>query len=80
MIDSKTRQKIRVSVDGTAGPYIMVPVDQLSHVRQNLDKHTIQYWVDSNAISLDGKPSVTVINFGRSEDPKKVQALLDNAA
>ena len=80
MIDSQTRCKLRISTDGTAGPYLMVPVDQLPDVRAGLDRHKIPYWVDSFSVSLDGKPSVTVVNFGRSADAAEVQTILDRAA
>ncbi len=79
MIDSQTRGAIRVSTDGTAGPYIMLPLNQLSQIRQRLDQHKIHYWVDPDAISLDGKPAVAIINLGLSGDAKRVQAILDHA-
>ena len=79
MIDSQTRGEIRVSTDGKAGSYVMVPVIQLSQVRERLDQHKMHYWVDSDAISLDGKPAIAVINLGLSGDAKKVQEILDDA-
>ncbi len=78
MIDTKTRRRLSVSTDGNAGPYIMVPVDQLSEVRSLLDSNNVGYWVDDEAISLDGKPETTVINLGRGVDAAKVQCLLDS--
>lgn len=81
MIDSQPRKKIKVSGGGTAGPpYIIVPVDQLARIQQSLDQYQIQYWVDSDSISLDGDPAVTFINLDDSEDAKKIQAILDDAA
>ena len=80
MIDSQSRRQIRVSIDGTAGPYIRVPVDQLSHVRQILDQQEIHYWVESDAISFNGNPAVAIVNLGRSEDARKVQTVLDDAS
>lgn len=80
MIDSQTRRKLVVSSGGTAGPYIMVPEDQLGEVQELLDQHRINYWVESNAISLDGKPAVAVINLGHAGDATKIQAILDSAA
>jgi len=44
-----------------------------------LDRHAIRYWVDSTAISLDGKPAMIVINFGRTGDATRIQTLLDEA-
>ena len=77
MIDVVTKKRLYVSTDGTAGPYIMVPLDQLDEVRQLLDQHRIRYWVDEDAISLNGKPYVTVIDLGRGTDAAAVQAILD---
>jgi len=80
MIDTQNRREIRVTTDGAAGPYIMIPLNQLSQVRERLDQHAIRYWVDPDAISLDGNPAVAVINLGLSENAKAVQAILDDAA
>ncbi len=77
MIDTTTRQPLYVSTDGDAGPYIMVPVAQLEMVKAILDTHKIPYWVDEEAISLDGKPEVAVINLGKESNPATVQGILD---
>ena len=68
MIDEMTHEKLRVSVDAVAGPYLMVTIDQLDSVVAVLDRHKVRYWVDSEAISLDNEPYVTVINFGKAGD------------
>ncbi|MCH9003452.1 MAG: hypothetical protein IIC02_12845 [Planctomycetes bacterium] len=80
MIDVSTKKPLYVSTDGDAGPYIMVPVQQLDHVRTLLDANNIPYWVDEDAISLDGKPEVTVVNLGHGSDAATVQNILDNAS
>ena len=80
MTDSQAREKIRVSTDGTAGPYIMVPLEQLKRVRDLLDKNQVPYWVESDAVSVDGKPAIAFINLGASADANEVQALLNSAA
>ncbi len=72
------KKSLYVSTDGTAGPYIMVPVSQLDVVRRLLDSRRIGYWVEENAISLDGAPEVAVINLGRGGDAAAVQAVLDS--
>lgn len=77
MIDITTDQPLSVSTDGDAGPYIMVPMAQLDQVRAALDANAVSYWVDEEAISLDGKPEVTVINLARGSDPNRIQKLLD---
>jgi hypothetical protein len=80
MNDIATKQPLYVSTDGTAGPYIMVPVSQLDAVRQLLRQHQIPHTVDDDAISLDGEPEVAVVDLGRGGDAKKVQQLLDSVA
>jgi hypothetical protein len=79
MTDITTHRPIRVSTDGTSGPYIMVPVDLLEKVRGLLVENDIPHWVDHIAISVDGRPAVTVINLGRMADSSVIQDLLDAA-
>jgi hypothetical protein len=52
---------------------------KLALVRERLDRHSVRYWVDADAISLDGKPPVVVVNFGRTGDTARLQAFLDEA-
>jgi hypothetical protein len=78
MIDTTTHQPLQVSTDGGAGPYIMVPVAQLDQVRSLLEANKIPFWVDEEAISLDGKPETIVINFGRGTSSASVQNILDS--
>ena len=80
MTDTAIRRPIRVSTDGTSGPYIMVSVELLEKVRKLLVENDVPHWVDHNAISVDGRPAVTVINLGRTADSHRVQDLLDAAA
>ncbi len=77
MIDTTTRHPLYVSTDGDAGPCIIVPVAQLEGVIAILDARTIPYWADEEAISLDGKPEVAVINLPTGSDPATVQGILD---
>jgi hypothetical protein len=79
MIDEMTKNRLRISTDGVAGPYLMVPLVQLPDVRERLARESIHHWVDSHAISLDGKPAVVVVNFGRAGDATRIQSLLDEA-
>jgi hypothetical protein len=79
MIDAQTQRPLRVSDDEIAGPSLMLPVSQLDRIRDVLDRDGISYWVDSMAISIDGKPEMIVVNFGRSGDAGRVQAILDKA-
>ena len=78
MSDTTTRKPLYVSTDGDAGPYIMVPVGQLQTVKVLLEKNRVPHWVDEEALSLDGRPEITVINLGHQSDPAIVQRLLDS--
>jgi len=80
MIDASNDRPIQVSTDGGAGPYVAAPVDQIESIRRVLDEHGVSYWVDSHAVSLDGKPFVVVVNLSQDCDPIAVQELLDNAS
>lgn len=79
MTDVTTHQPLQVSTDGTAGPYIMVPLSQLDDVKHLLDGQRVRYWVEENAISWDGSPYIAVINLGREGDAAAVQSILDAA-
>jgi hypothetical protein len=70
---------MRVSTDGDAGPYIMVPVDQLETVKALLSRKNVHFWVDSDAISLDGEPAIAVINLARGANAEQIQQMLDEA-
>ena len=78
MIDSTTHERLQVSIDGNAGPYVMVPLDQLKVVEKVLKDHHIVYWVDADAISIDGKPEIAIVNLGRDVDGKQIQQFLDS--
>ncbi len=80
MTDISTNKPLRVSTDGTAGPYIMVPLDQLDDIRRALEENHIRYWVDEDAISLNDSPFITTVNLGRAGDASAVQAILDEAS
>jgi hypothetical protein len=78
MTDVTTKKPLHVSTDGTAGPYIMVPVSQLADVRKLLEKHGVRYQVEEDVISLNGAPEGAVIDLGRGADAGAIQAILDS--
>jgi len=77
MIDSMNQARIVLSSDGTAGPCIMVPLDQLETVKSMLRENQVSFWVDANVISLNGQPEIAVVNLGRRESAEHIQRLLD---
>jgi len=79
MTDTTTQKPLRVSTDGTVGPYIMIPFSQLEQIRRLLDSRCIRYWVEENVISLNGGPEIATVNLGRGGDADAVQTVLDSA-
>lgn len=78
MNDGTTNAPLRVFTEGTAGPYIMVPVARLDEVRAILDKRGVRYCIEEEVISLDGGPEIAVVDLGRGGDAPAVQAMLDS--
>jgi hypothetical protein len=72
-----TTKPLYVANDGTAGPYIMVPLSQLSDLRDLLEKHRVRYFVEEDAISLDGAPEIAIVDLGHGADAAAIQAILD---
>jgi hypothetical protein len=66
-----------VSTDGTAGPYVTVRTDQLKPVVQALQSHGVNIEVDEDAVVLDGRPALAVIDLDRGTDLERVQGILD---
>ncbi len=58
---------------------IRVAADQVDEVRKVLDRQGIRHWADMFAVSIDGKPAVTVISLGKNHDAGRVQTVLDAA-
>ncbi len=79
MTDAMTRKPLKVSTDGAAGPYIMLPVSQLAEVGDLLKDCGISFSIDENAISFDGRPEVALVNLTRGTDVAKIQSILDSA-
>ncbi len=77
MIGSEIQAAIRVKNTVEVGPYIVTPVARLAQIRVKLDRHQRFYWVDRYSISMNGDPATIVINFRRTEDGAKLQAILD---
>lgn len=79
MTDTTTQKPLHVSTDGTAGPYIELPLSQVDEVTRLLDDHRIRYWVAENSISVNGGPYISTINLGREGNAQAVQAILDHS-
>ena len=79
MTDTTTKKPLRVSTDGTVGPYIMLPLSQLDEVQRLLDRRDIRYSVQEDVISFNGAPEEATIDLGRGADAEAIQAILDSA-
>ena len=79
MIDVELNQPLQVNTEGTAGPYLMVPLTQLPDVRAVLDANQLRYTVSQDAISLDERPVIAIVDFGIGADVAQIQAILDAA-
>jgi len=78
MIDSFTKEPIRVSKYPDAWPYFRVPLDQLDQVKKLLDHAGYRYSVDKYAVSIDGEPYTAVVNLEHRADVAAIQGLLDD--
>jgi hypothetical protein len=77
MIDVETHERLTISTDGDAGPYLMVPSEQLDDVTRVLNENQVPHSIDHDAIELDGRPVIAIVNFGRGADAATIQTLFD---
>ncbi len=78
MIDVITHKPIEVSTDGGAGPYLIVPFEQLNKITALLDSDRVSYSVDEEVLSVGDEPEVAFINLDEETDAMRVQRLLDS--
>ncbi len=76
MIDRTTGLPLRVE-EGTVGPYVRLPFDQLAEIKRVLESHRLHYTVREDIISLSGGPFIAVVDLGRGTDAEAVQTILD---
>jgi hypothetical protein len=77
MIDVELQTRLVVHTEGTAGPYLMVPVQQLPQVEAVLTNARIPFHTSRDAVQLDGHDAIAVVDFGRLADAQTIQAILD---
>jgi hypothetical protein len=75
-IRHKQLRPLKVSTDGTAGPYIIVEPDQVDAVRTTLNANRWPNVISGNTWS-QGMPDSTVIDLGSEADVAAVQLALD---
>jgi hypothetical protein len=75
--DLELNGKLVVHNEGDAGPYLMVPLRQLSSVEEVFRLESIGFSVSRDAIEIDGHEAVVLIDFGRRADASRIQSILD---
>ena len=78
VLDVLTEQPLNVSTDGTAGPYIIVPLSQLDQLKQLLKQNGVAFSVEKTGISLNGKPVDVVVNLELGANIEAIQRILDS--
>jgi hypothetical protein len=79
MIDTTTQKPLRVTTAGGAGPYLILPYEQLDQVTALLDANRIPYYVWDEVLSMDGGPEVAWIHFeDEGINAAVIQRLLDS--
>ena len=77
MIDIELHSRLVVRSEGDAGPYLMVPVQQLAAVEAVFAAARIPFSTSRDALQMDGHDAIAVVDFGRRADAAHVQAVLD---
>lgn len=78
MIDVELNDRLTVHTEGDAGPYLMVPIQQLAQVEAVLHNAHITYSLSRDVVQVDGHDADALIDFGRRADPARIQTILDN--
>lgn len=76
---SELNPPLKVSTDGTAGPYVIVTPEQLGHVVVAFREAGIDFRVDQDAVLPGGTPLLAVIDLVGA-DVDRVQRVLDRVA
>ena len=72
-----TSRPLRIQKHGETIPYITLPTSRLEAVRNLLDEHDVDFWMDEVSITINDEPEFTVLNLPGA-DPSHVQKLLDS--
>src|SRR5437762_11171510 len=78
MIDSITKEPIRVDKYPEAWPYIRLPLDQLDQLKKLLDSAGFRYHVAKYALSFKGEPYTVEVSLEHLADVAALQKLLDD--
>jgi hypothetical protein len=78
MTDPVTGRQLRVSTDGTAGPYVVVPPALMSDVTSLLVANNIPYAISADAVRTDSTTVYNVLSLDTDCDATAVQNILDS--
>ena len=68
---------LQVSTDGTTDPYIIVPTEQMENVVEALRAQSIPFKINDDAVILDGRSALSVVDLSHDADFQRVQEVLD---
>jgi hypothetical protein len=77
MIDVELETPLVVRTAGRAGPYLLVPIQQLAEVEAVLRAEDVQFSTSRDAVQVDGHNAIAMLEFGRKADAAHVQGVLD---
>ena len=68
---------LEVSIDGTTCPYFIVPTEQMDVVANALRDERIHFEAENDAVMLEGRPALSVIQLALDADVERIQGILD---
>jgi hypothetical protein len=78
MRDASSGENMVVHTDGIAGAYLIVPLVQMEIMSGLLSRNCVLFSIDRNAVSLGGRETDVVFNFGTSADIQRIHNILDS--
>ena len=79
MIDSELHKPIEVFDGGGAGPYLMVPQEQVPAMTAALRGAGFSFWVGHQMVSIRGGPYIAFIHFRRGAEADRISEVLASA-
>jgi hypothetical protein len=77
MIDIELHTPLLIRTEGNAGPYLLVPIQQIENVEAVLRAARIAFSISRDAVQLNGHDAIALVDFGRRADAAAIQAVLD---
>ncbi len=80
MLDTQTREPLKVRPVEPGGGLIRVAAEQAHDVVAALQARGIRCWVTGEFVSIDGRPARGFIALSANEKAERVQTVLDSIA